>query len=189
MSREPEANLRASYRLLITAARLVQRRQDEALAPLGLTRAAVIALEAAAPGPLNQEQLAAKVHVQSQTIGQVLTRLESQGLLKRTRNPSDRRQFQVKLTIAGKVALDAARRAEIDAFPTGMDAEGWAALQEQLTRFVDSLKGTPPGSNPDSHLSAPSEHTIPGNAAPLRRGTKGQAEAPATTLKPNEGNR
>ena len=145
MSRDPEPNLRGSYRLLATAARLVQRRQDEALAPLGLTRAAVIALEAVAPRPLNQEQLAAKVHVQSQTLGRVLARLESQGLVTRTRNETDRRQLQVELTEAGKEALDAAREAENSAFPAAMDVEGWEILQQQLARFVASLQGPPPG--------------------------------------------
>ena len=38
---DPDA--RTSYRLISVAARLVQRRQDDALAHLGLTRAAVIA--------------------------------------------------------------------------------------------------------------------------------------------------
>lgn len=144
MSRDPEPNLRGSYRLLATAARLVQRRQDEALAPLGLTRAAVIALEAVAPRPLNQEQLAAKVHVQSQTLGRVLARLESQGLVTRTRHAADRRQLQVELTEAGKAILNAARQAEIDAFPAAMDVQGWETLQEQLARFVDSFEAPPP---------------------------------------------
>jgi MarR family transcriptional regulator, organic hydroperoxide resistance regulator len=140
MSRDPEPNLRGSYRLLATAARLVQRRQDEALAPLGLTRAAVIALEAVAPRPLNQEQLAAKVHVQSQTLGRVLVRLELQGLVTRTRNETDRRQLHVELTEAGKAALEAARNSETNAFPAAMDVEGWEILQQQLSRFVDSLQ-------------------------------------------------
>lgn len=145
MSRDPEPNLRGSYRLLATAARLVQRRQDEALAPLGLTRAAVIALEAVAPRPLNQEQLAAKVHVQSQTLGRVLARLESQGLVTRTRSQSDRRQLQVELTEAGKDALDAAREAENNVFPAAMDGAGWGILQQQLARFVESLQSPAPG--------------------------------------------
>jgi MarR family transcriptional regulator, organic hydroperoxide resistance regulator len=145
MSRDREPNLRGSYRLLATAARLVQRRQDEALAPLGLTRAAVIALEAVAPRPLNQEQLAAKVHVQSQTLGRVLARLESQGLVTRTRSETDRRQLQVELTEAGTAALDAARKSEVNAFPATMDAEGWEILQQQLARFVDSLQRPTPG--------------------------------------------
>lgn len=142
MTRDPEPNVRGSYRLLAMAARAVQRRQEDALAPLGLTRAAVIALEALASGPLNQEQLAGVVHVQSQTIGRVVARLEGQGLLKRTRNPADRRQFQVELTDAGTAALAAARRAEVDAIPPDVDTESWDVLQEQLARFLRSFQAS-----------------------------------------------
>jgi DNA-binding MarR family transcriptional regulator len=163
MSRDREPNLRGSYRLLATAARLVQRRQDEALAPLGLTRAAVIALEAVAPRPLNQEQLAAKVHVQSQTLGRVLARLESQGLVTRTRSETDRRQLQVELTEAGTAALDAARKSEVNAFPATMDAEGWEILQQQLARFVDSLQRPAPGPQGGPAKPGPAQ---PGPAQP-----------------------
>lgn len=75
-----------------------QRRHNAALAPLNITRAAVTALEAIAPRPLNQEQLAAKVHVPSQTLGRVLARLEGEGFVAGTRNPDDRRQRYVQLT-------------------------------------------------------------------------------------------
>jgi hypothetical protein len=51
MPLDPQVNARDGYLLLSTAARLVQRRLDEALAPLGLTRAAVIALQAVSPHP------------------------------------------------------------------------------------------------------------------------------------------
>ena len=51
MPLDPPAHARDGYLLLTTAARLVQRRLDDALAPLGLTRAAVIALKAVSPAP------------------------------------------------------------------------------------------------------------------------------------------
>jgi DNA-binding MarR family transcriptional regulator len=138
VSLEPHANVRDGCLLLTTAARLVQRRLDEALTPLGLTRAAVIALKGVAPRPLNQEQLAAKVHVQSQTLGRVLTRLEAGGLVTRIRKPQDRRQFHVEITDAGKAALGAARYVESDAVPS--DFDGWELLRDQLSRFVNSLQ-------------------------------------------------
>jgi DNA-binding MarR family transcriptional regulator len=140
MTREAEPNIQGTYRLVMTAARLIRCRQDEALAPLNMTRAAVIALEAIAPRPLNQEQLAAKVHVQSQTLGRVLARLETGGYVTRTRNPADRRQFHVHLTSAGRAALAAARQAEVDAFPSTLDADDWHIFHEQLDRFVHALR-------------------------------------------------
>ena len=155
LAREPHA--RDVYRLLTAAARLVQRLHDDALAPLGLTRAAVIALEAVAPRPMYQEQLAASVHVQSQTLGRVLARLEDAGLVTRTRNPDDRRQFQVEITDAGTAALQAASQAERAAVPA--DFDGWEALSEQLARFVDFFQaprpGTPGSSGPPPTQSRP----------------------------------
>jgi DNA-binding MarR family transcriptional regulator len=138
MPLEPQAPVRDGYLLLTTAARLVQRRLDEALAPLGLTRAAVIALKGVAPRPMNQEQLAAVVHVQSQTLGRVLARMESRGLVTRIRNPHDRRQFQVEITDAGQAALRAAREAENAA--VSADFDGWEILRDQLTRFVNCFQ-------------------------------------------------
>jgi DNA-binding MarR family transcriptional regulator len=95
---------------------------------------------------MNQEQLAAVVHVQSQTLGRVLTRLEAEGLVTRTRDSHDRRQFLVEITGAGEAALRAAREAEIAALPS--DFDGWGILREQLTRLLSSIP-------------APSKHRIP----------------------------
>ena len=117
MTSNPDPDARSSYRLITVAARLVQRRQDDALAPLGLTRAAVIAMEGLAAGALNQEQLADVIRVQSQTLGRVLSRLEASGHITRTRHPTDRRQLRVELTQAGLAALEAARLAETQAYP------------------------------------------------------------------------
>lgn len=133
---DPDA--RTSYRLISVAARLVQRRQDDALAHLGLTRAAVIALEGLAGGPLNQEQLAETIRVQSQTLGRVLIRLEGAGHITRTRQSTDRRQFKVELTESGTAILEAARRAEITAYPEAPNIS-WKVLSEELTKFVDAL--------------------------------------------------
>lgn len=133
---DPDA--RSSYRLITLAARLIQRRQDDALAPLGLTRAAVIALEGLMDGPLNQEQLADAIRVQSQTLGRVLTRLEAAGLITRTRQAADRRQLKVELTEAGVAAVEAARQAEINAYPDDPEI-AWKALRDELTKFVRAV--------------------------------------------------
>lgn len=133
---DPDA--RSSYRLISLAARMVQRRQDDALAPLGLTRAAVIALEGLAAGPLNQEQLADAIRVQSQTLGRVLTRLESTGHIVRNRHAADRRQMIVELTRDGRAALESARDAESGAYPDDPDI-GWKVLHEELAKFVRAL--------------------------------------------------
>lgn len=143
MTSDLDPDARDSYRLITVAARLVQRRQDDALAHLGLTRAAVIALEGLAAGPLNQERLAEAVRVQSQTLGRVLTRLEAAGHITRRRQPTDRRQFKVELTDAGRAALEAARQAEVNAYPDD-PAIAWNILRAELSKFVRAL---PAGGN------------------------------------------
>jgi DNA-binding MarR family transcriptional regulator len=96
-----------------------------------------------------QDQLAAKVHVQSQTLGRVLARLEEGGLVTRTRNPADRRQFQVQITESGLAALQAASQAESAAVPA--DFDGWESLSEQLARFVEFFQSPRPGTrNPSA---------------------------------------
>ncbi|WP_018763387.1 MarR family winged helix-turn-helix transcriptional regulator [Arthrobacter sp. 135MFCol5.1] len=157
---DPDA--RSSYRLIALAARLIQRRQDDALAHLGLTRAAVIALEGLTEGPLNQEQLAEEIRVQSQTLGRVLLRLEAAGLITRTRQVTDRRQLKVELTDAGSAAVEAAREAEVNAYPRDSDIS-WKALREELTKFVHAV---PPGHDSGVVPFAPPEH---------RAGHRGQA--------------
>lgn len=149
---DPDA--RTSYRLISVAARLVQRRQDDALAHLGLTRAAVIALEGLAGGPLNQEQLAEAIRVQSQTLGRVLIRLEGAGHITRTRQSTDRRQFKVELTESGAAILEAARREEIKAYPDDPSI-GWKVLSEELAKFVSAL---PAGRGHEVVPFAPPEH-------------------------------
>lgn len=128
-------------RLLTQAAWLVQRRQDDALAPLGLTRAAVITLKGLALGALSQEQLARTIHVKSQTLGMILARLQIGGLVRRTRHPHGRGQLAIGLTGAGRAALEAAQYAAAHAFPADVDLRTWKLLREDLARIVRSLQG------------------------------------------------
>jgi DNA-binding MarR family transcriptional regulator len=121
------------------AARLVQRRQDQALAELGLTHAAVIALQGLLDGPLNQEELAADIKVRSQSIGRVLTRLEGAGLVARESSSLDRRHNEVSITEAGRQALEAARKAEADALPADV-VEG-TVLGRELARVISYFPG------------------------------------------------
>jgi len=120
------------------AARVVERRKDQALAALGLTHAAVIALQGLAPGPLNQEQLARRIAVKSQSLGKVLGRLEESGLVSRTKDRHDRRQFSVALTPSGAAALATAEQIESHALPENL--EGWTTLQDDLLRILAAFE-------------------------------------------------
>lgn len=135
----PDAEQWGPHQLLSMAARLVQRRQDQALAELGLTHAAVIALQGLVEGPLNQEELAADIKVRSQSIGRVLVRLEAAGLVARESSSLDRRHNEVSITEAGRQALEAARKAEQDALPPDV-VEG-TVLSRELARVISYFPG------------------------------------------------
>lgn len=141
MIRNQDANTWSTHQLLSMAARLVERRQDRALAALGLTHAAVIALQCLESGPLNQERLAAQIKVQSQSLGKVLARLEVGGLVTRSRSPVDRRSIDVAITEAGRRALEAARQAERDALPPGISRR--RSLHDELARVIDFFPDRP----------------------------------------------
>lgn len=178
MIRNQDANAWSTHQLLSMAARLVERRQDRALAALGLTHAAVIALQCVANGPLNQERLAASIKVQSQSLGKVLTRLESAGLVTRTRSPLDRRSIEVAITEAGRQALNDARRAERSALPPGISRR--RTLHEELARVIDFFpdrSGLPPEarSRPQALADLPVERQQ--NAEPHEAEETGRLEA------------
>ncbi|UKA55576.1 MarR family transcriptional regulator [Arthrobacter sp. FW305-BF8] len=154
----PDAEQWGPHQLLSMAARLVQRRQDQALAELGLTHAAVIALQGLLAGPLNQEQLASEIKVRSQSVGRVLSRLEEAGLVARASSSLDRRHNEVSITEAGRQALEAARKAEQDALPPDV-VEG-TVLGRELARVISYFPGrAKPGSaknqNPAAAVSDP----------------------------------
>ncbi|MCU1548672.1 MAG: hypothetical protein JWO29_1623 [Arthrobacter sp.] len=140
MVSNPAAEPWNTHQLLAMAARLVQRSQDQALASLGLTHAAVIALQGLASGPLSQEQLAAQIKVQAQTIGKVLVRLDSAGLITRTRDPKDRRRIEAALTSAGRTALENARDIEQN---LPLNRAMRSTLEHELVRVIDSFSITP----------------------------------------------
>ncbi|MET3935568.1 MarR family winged helix-turn-helix transcriptional regulator [Arthrobacter sp. OAP107] len=149
----PDAEQWGPHQLLSMAARLVQRRQDQALAELGLTHAAVIALQGLLDGPLNQEELAADIKVRSQSIGRVLTRLEAAGLVARESSSLDRRHNEVSITEAGRQALEAARKAEQAALPP--DVVQGTVLGRELARVISYFPGSAkPGSAKNQNSAA-----------------------------------
>ncbi|CAH0146747.1 Transcriptional regulator SlyA [Arthrobacter sp. Bi83] len=143
------------HHLLSMAARLIQRRQDQALADLGLTHAAVIALQGLAAGPLNQERLAADIKVRSQSLGRVLARLEGAGLVSRRSSSTDRRSNEVAITEAGLQALAAARRVEKEALPP--DMVGGTVLSRELSRVISYFPGPPKAEAVRSEKTEPDE--------------------------------
>lgn len=102
-------------RLLATAGRLAERAWAQRLSACGLTHAGMVVLHVLAGGPLAAVGIAARCHVEAQTMTRTLDRLERDGFVTRERDPADRRRLLIHRTAAGARAYDqavAAGRAE-----------------------------------------------------------------------------
>ncbi|NQX26003.1 MarR family transcriptional regulator [Microbacteriaceae bacterium VKM Ac-2854] len=121
-------------RLLATAARMVEHSWHAALAEIGLTHAGLIVLHFLQSGPVAQKDLAAHAHVEVQTMSRTIERLEREGHVERTVDPSDRRRLFVSLTDAGAAAWQRAHALEVDMFPRLADADPLRAALLEIIR-------------------------------------------------------
>jgi DNA-binding MarR family transcriptional regulator len=82
-------------------------------------------------------RLAQLVHVQAQTVGRTLDRLEKRGLVTRLRNTADRRSQRITITSAGLKALERAKNIEHEL----MAEDGLASedLRDRLKTVINEL--------------------------------------------------
>ncbi|PZF08099.1 MarR family winged helix-turn-helix transcriptional regulator [Curtobacterium sp. MCLR17_034] len=105
-------------RLLSAAARSVERDWDERLRAIGLSHAAVVAIDILIrTGPTGADTIARTARVQPQTMSRTLERMERDGLVERTPHPADRRRRVVSVTYAGRSAWETARHIEREVLP------------------------------------------------------------------------
>ncbi|MHA7154338.1 MarR family winged helix-turn-helix transcriptional regulator [Arthrobacter sp. TMN-50] len=129
-------------RLLSTAARLNERLYNQRLREVGLTHAAMITLRAlSANGPISQTGLAELVHVQAQTMGKVLEKLEYKDLISRTRDSSDRRSMITRITNKGDELLQHVNQMS----ESGVEDLGLTdqKLRDALITFIATLGSSP----------------------------------------------
>ncbi|MFC4913871.1 MarR family winged helix-turn-helix transcriptional regulator [Actinomadura gamaensis] len=103
---------------------------------LGLWHFAVLSALDDATAPPSQRDLGARLGIDPSDLVDVVGTLADRGLLRRDRDPSDRRRYVVALTPEGRAELDAvAGRA------AGLDAELLAALDpSERAAFTDMLR-------------------------------------------------
>lgn len=129
-------------RLLNTAARLSSNRDNERLRRLGTTHAGLLTLRVLGrTGSVTQVELARELRVQAQTIGRLLERLETRGLIVRTRSDDDRRVLIVNLTPAGEAILQRAQDMEDEQARAADHSD--AVLREELIAHIRDLGGFP----------------------------------------------
>ncbi|PZE32136.1 MarR family transcriptional regulator [Curtobacterium sp. MCSS17_006] len=120
-------------RLLSAAARSVERDWDERLRAIGLSHAAVVAIDILIrTGPTGADTIARTARVQPQTMSRTLERMERDGLVERAPHPADRRRRVVSVTPAGRSAWETARHIEREVLPE--DAALRSALGEVLSK-------------------------------------------------------
>ena len=96
--------------LLGRIARSLARRVDDGLRPLGLTSAQLPVLVALKHGDqLTQKELAESIGVEQPSMAQLLSRMERDGLIRRSPSPSDGRSSLVSLTDLATSRLEPGR--------------------------------------------------------------------------------
>jgi DNA-binding MarR family transcriptional regulator len=114
-----------------------------AAAGVGLDRAAYVVLSRiGAWGPLRLSELAEKLAIDGSTASRHVQRLEADGYLTRTHDPSDRRAALLSLTGQGSDVVARIRRARIDALSEHL--ADWTPtdrgeLARLLRRLADAL--------------------------------------------------
>ena len=129
-------------RLLSTAARLNEHHQNRSMVDLNVTQAGATVLKALlASGPISQSRLAGLVHVQAQTMGKVLAKLELRGLVIRARNSADQRAIRTHITQRGRTLLES-----IDQLSESSTESGGVSdqiLRQHLISIISRSRATP----------------------------------------------
>lgn len=122
--------------VLNDVARLVRTRFDQRARAFGMTRAQwlILARLNRQPG-LSQNEMAAICEVEPITVGRLIDRLESRGLVERRADPGDRRIRRLHLLPAAQPILD-----EINSYKDQLHAEVVQGLGAgDAVRLVDTL--------------------------------------------------
>jgi DNA-binding MarR family transcriptional regulator len=91
-------------------------------------------------GPLSTVELAAAERVRPQSMGQTLAELESQGLVARQPDDSDRRRTLIELTDAGRATLAEDRKRRVGWIAEAIERDFSASEREVLAHAVRLLE-------------------------------------------------
>jgi DNA-binding MarR family transcriptional regulator len=135
--------------LLHDVARLMRTRFDQRARAYGMTRAQWIILARLERQPgISQNEMAAICEVEPITIGRLVDRLETRGMLERRADPSDRRIRRLHLLPAARPLLEEMGRArdQMSKILThGLDQDAINHLVDSLLQIKDNLTAEPFG--------------------------------------------
>lgn len=128
---------------LARTARAVSRAFDDALGAAGGSLPTWVVLISLKSNDLtSQRELAEAVGIRGATLTHHLAAMEADGLVRRRRDPADRRVQQVRLTAAGERAFQRMRRAAMafdQRLRTGLTGKDAAALAGLLGRMRENV--------------------------------------------------
>ncbi|HZR12404.1 MAG TPA: MarR family transcriptional regulator [Acidimicrobiia bacterium] len=140
-------------RALAFTGKVVAARFEETMARAGgslPTWMVLLTLDRA--GPVSQRELARRIHVEDATVTYHVDRLESAGLVSRTRDPADRRVWRVELTPDGTETFTRMKQAALR-FETALRR---GLGRDELAQFFTTLE----------RLNANAEAFVPGTVPP-----------------------
>lgn len=127
----------AAGRLRLSVTRLARQLRQQS--DTGLTPTLLVALATVERhGPLSIGELAEHEQVAAPTMSRIISKLESEGLVQRAEDPSDRRSSLVGITRSGRSVLERSRTRKT-AWLTSRIAELPADLQVRLADAVEVL--------------------------------------------------
>jgi DNA-binding MarR family transcriptional regulator len=133
--------------------RIASRQLNDYLAVTGLKRAhAVILMELCKLGPMSQQALGERLHVDASNLVGFLNALEEDGLLVRRRDPDDRRRHIVEITKAGSERIpvcDQPLDSLEDQLFTGLDGDERDQLRHLLGRVLTTMSVEESSDTPD----------------------------------------
>jgi DNA-binding MarR family transcriptional regulator len=125
-------------------ARLFAQGLQERIAPLGIVTGQFSAmLELWTQDGVTQKELVAKIDVEQATIANTLTRMERDGLVRRTKHPTDARAQQIWLTPKAIKIRDKAYQAATDqnaAALSGLSAKEQAQFVDYMRRTITAMQ-------------------------------------------------
>ncbi|RVT86707.1 MarR family transcriptional regulator [Rhodobacteraceae bacterium CCMM004] len=128
------------YRLSL-AARLQERRLDDGLKPLGLTRVTWCVLLALGPGGCRKpSEIARFIGIDRTATSRALRQLEAAGLISRSSGDGDRRTTVVALTEAGHETLAQGvpiAQGNARALKYKLTADEWQQMSDLLARLIE----------------------------------------------------
>jgi DNA-binding MarR family transcriptional regulator len=121
---------------------------DRRLAPLGLSAAQfiIIANLAKSEGPMSASDLCKGISYDAGAMTRMLDRLESKGLIRRTRSAADRRLLHLELTEEGRSAWPRMREISMtvaNRFLRGFSKAEARTLEAFLTRMLENAQAQP----------------------------------------------